>query len=201
MQKLEFEKINRHTSYKLKKGWEAQRYFNISGEELRDKALETARLNNETIIGVAFQNDLEIGINDKKDFLHILEIFRKYFNYYKIDKATGEYEKSSKGNKLRNKSRVIDSWEVPLIIARASESIPSYPEISELQIMKQQYFVDILVGNRNNILCRFLERTGLNYNADKLFANRVFVDWINKGLYSKRYRQFLKEFNAVQKQT
>jgi len=184
LQKLEFEKINRHTSYKLKKGWEA------------------ARLNNETIIGVAFQNDLEIGINNKRDLLHILEIFRKYFNYYKIDKMTGKYVTSDKGNKLRNKNRATDSWEVPLIVVKTSEPelMQSYPQISEFQIMRERYFIDTLVGNREKTLSKLLDNAGLKYNTELVFANKVFVDWINQGIYSRRYKEFLREFNAAQKQ-
>lgn len=199
-QKIEFEKIDRYTSYKLKKGWEAERYFNILGQELKGKALEEARLRNETIIGVAFQNDLDITIDNKKDISYILEVFRKYSNFYLVDSVTGNYIRSKKGNKLRNKDRIVDAWDVPLIILRKNMELPAYPRISEVIIDKTNYNIKILIDNKAKIFKQFLKNAGVNASPEDVYANKVFVNWINRGLYSKRFMEFKKEFKSAQQE-
>lgn len=196
--KIVFEKIDRHTAYKLKKGWEAQKYYNMSGEELKGKELEKARFLNETIIGAAYQNDLEISIDSINDLKKIIELFRKYCNFYLIDKNKGKYVMSKKSNKLRNRQRIIDSWEIPLILLKSEEelNLRSFPRVNEIKIEKDLFFIDIIVDNRTKLLTEFLQKCGEVPNLNRAYANKIFVDWINEGLYSKKYRTFLKKFKS-----
>lgn len=196
--KITFEKIDRHTAYKLKKGWEAQKYYNISGEELKGKELGRARFLNETIIGAAYQNDLEMPIDSINDLKKILEIFRKHCNFYLIDKNKGTYVKSKKGNKLRNRQRIVDSWEIPLIILKSEEELNliSFPKVDEIKIEKDSFFIDIIADNRTKILTEFLQKCGEFPNSNRAYANKSFIDWINKGIYSRKYRTFLKTFKS-----
>ena len=40
---------------------------------------------------------------------------------------------------------------------------------------------------------------GEQVDSNKVYVNKVFVDWINKGLYSKAYRTFMKKFRSAQR--
>ena len=199
--KINFEKIDRYTSYRLKSGWEAQRYYNMQGTELKGKDLERARFLNEPIIGVAYQNELDIFMDDLRNVEEAVRIFREYCNAYLINPINGRCTLSEKRNKMKNKERITDAWEVPLIILKSkadSPNLEAYPQIKEVIIERDDFFINILVDNKAKTLFDFLAMYGEQFDSSSVYANRVFVDWINKGLYSQAYKTFMKKFRSAQ---
>ncbi len=52
-----------------------------------------------------------------------------------------------------------------------------------------------LCGTIEKLFCKLLDFTSLSYVAEPVLTNRVFAEWINRGLHGKKYKEFVRKFN------
>ncbi len=197
IQNMLFEIVDRHTSYKLKSGWKAGHYYTIKAKLLTETEANLALKRKDVVIGVDIQDDMKIHIDDYRELLQVIDVFNRYANTYVINKNTGKFEKKRKGKKLINifnEKAIPGSWEIPLITLSTKEKrIPdSLDRIKEIGIDEDVY-LSVLIDKKYEDFMFFLDQTKFKKVEKKeiVSANKVFVEWMNKNIYSRKYVEFM----------
>ena len=136
---------------------------------------------------------MKIALEDVEDLRRIIGDFRLYFNYYVIDSVSGSVLIDDAGNRKVNGKAVHGSWEVPVFIIRSHLDLDvSFPRIHELRVLKPDYFISIFVDKRLDYLRRFLSNRSLNLLSDRVYANRLFVEYLDKTPDYSKFEQFVE---------
>ena len=149
-----FEKVDRHTSYRLKRGWKSAKYYDIEARQLTKKEAIEAMNRKETIIGTDFQKDLRIDLDDYSSLTQLLNIFVDYCHAYTIDRQNGKFKKNlnpkSRERRIVNQNAISNAWEIPLItISSNREEIhPSFRAIKEICIDENNFYISILIDTQ-----------------------------------------------------
>lgn len=198
-QRIKHEAISRFSSYRLEEGWRADEYFLVDQTPVRKEDIDDLIREDITVIGCGLQNELIIEC--EKDALeYILEQFRLYANAYEIDHNIGKYVLIPGTNEKKpNPHETWDkAWEIPYIIVRAEgiDRVKTYDKVRKISFQSGNEIASLIIGNKWDTPYAMDESKSLvvppfgyylalrNFIPDNInnnyFANRVFVDWINK---------------------
>jgi hypothetical protein len=189
VQKVRFEKIDRHTAYKLLEDWEADEYYDSFGNPINKKELEELLTAGMTVIGGGIQSDMKIAVENTHQLHAVLEELRCYFNKFRIDKDSGYAICKDDGRVELNPEAVPGSWEVPVILVKSefdTNLSEAYPRITEVKINKPEYFLDILVHQKEELLRNLFSQLLLDLEFGEVNANRIFVEYIDGNLKIKK---------------
>ena len=195
VQKIHYEKVDRHTAYRLREGWPADEYYDTTGRAISAEEAEEILTQGETVVGGGMQNSLQIALENPKTLESLLEEFRCHFNSFEIDKETGLAILGNNGKPKPNADAVIGAWEVPVFTIKSAESRElgkAYPEILEVMIKKPDYFIDIFIDKKRDYFIKFLNKINLEYSKNKSYANRIFVDYLNETINPDKFQTFVK---------
>ena len=178
----------RHAIYLTKPEWEdapKMRYFLFDGTEVSQKEAEELGVD---LVGEVLQYDMLLKVKNETELRRITDLFKKYVASYRIDDF-GRKIKDKDGVPTENTAAIHKSWDIPLLICTSSSNkkprtLKDFLEINQFDISHRfgnnSVVISTIVRNKSRNLEQFLVTEGLDYEKNKKYVLRIFVeDYIN----------------------
>ncbi len=174
----------RHATYITKPEWEdapKMRYFLFDGAEVSQKEAEELGVD---LVGEVLQYNMLLKIKNETELRRIIDLFKKHVASFIINDF-GRKIKNKDGVPVENTAAIYKSWDIPLLICTSTNNkkprtLKDFLKINQFNISyrfeNNSVVISTIVRNKSRNLERFLVTEGLNYEKNKKYVLRIFVE-------------------------